>query len=78
MRCDRGMFAAVQVVANLGRCMRLMIEIRDEGRDRALKVDVVFPKRVVGINEQRLAGLMAEILRPDRHIWIIEGLLSTQ
>jgi hypothetical protein len=29
-----------------------MIEKTDERRNRALKVDVVFPERVVGINQQ--------------------------
>jgi hypothetical protein len=33
-----------------------MIEEADKCGDCALKVDVVFPKRVVGVNKQRLAG----------------------
>jgi hypothetical protein len=33
-----------------------MVKERDEVGDRALKVDIVFPERVIGIDEQRLGG----------------------
>jgi hypothetical protein len=33
----------------------VVIEIADEGSNRALKVDVIFPKGIVGIDEQGLA-----------------------
>jgi hypothetical protein len=35
-----------------------MIQKRNEIRNRALEINVVFPKRVIGIDEQRLlAGI---------------------
>ena len=34
----------------------VMIQKRDEARDRALEVDVVFPERVVGVDEEGLGG----------------------
>ena len=33
----------------------MVIEVADEGGDGALEVDVVFPERVVGVDEQGLA-----------------------
>jgi hypothetical protein len=33
-----------------------MIQKGDEMRDGALEVDVIFPERVVGVDEQGLAG----------------------
>jgi hypothetical protein len=35
-----------------------MIQKRNEVGDGPLKVDVVFPKRVVGVNEQDLAAIL--------------------
>jgi hypothetical protein len=34
-----------------------MIQERDEVGDGALKIDIVFPKSIVGINEQRLRAI---------------------
>jgi hypothetical protein len=33
-----------------------VIEVANESGDRALEVNVVFPQRVIGVNEQGLAG----------------------
>ena len=34
--------------------MDAMIEVRDEGCNRSLKINVVFPERVIRIDQQRL------------------------
>jgi hypothetical protein len=46
--------AAVQYLPNLGGCVSVMIEIADESGDGAFEIDVVFPQRVVGIDQQGL------------------------
>jgi hypothetical protein len=33
-----------------------MIHVANKGSDCSLKVDVVFPQRVIGVNKQSLAG----------------------
>ena len=46
----------VEVLANFGRGVRFVIEPGDEVGDGTLKVNVVFPERVVGVEKQSLAG----------------------
>ena len=50
--CDA--LAEVKVFADFFRCVDAMVEIRDKRCDCALEVDVVFPERVIGVDEQRL------------------------
>jgi hypothetical protein len=48
---------ALNVVQNLSHLVRrvlLMIQKRNEIRNRAFEINVVFPKSVIGIDEQRL------------------------
>ena len=42
--------------ANLLRAELAMVQVGDEADDRALEVDIVLPKRVVGVEQQGLAG----------------------
>ena len=46
----------VEGLAHLGRRILVVVQIADEGGDGALEVDVVFPERIVGVDEQRLSG----------------------
>src|SRR5260370_42669370 len=50
-----GLLHVVQYVAHLSRPHRRMVQKRHKLFERALKVDVVFPQRVVGIADQVLA-----------------------
>src|SRR5260370_41407268 len=50
-----GLLHVVQYVAHLSRPHRRMVQKRHKLFERALKVDVVFPQRVVGIDDQVLA-----------------------
>src|ERR1700712_3601551 len=52
---DRGAFAAIQMLPDFFRGMHAVIEIGDEGGDRALEVDVVLPESVISIEENGLA-----------------------
>ena len=54
----------------------MMVEEGDEVRDSALEVDVVFPERVVGVDEQILAGRRA--LGMGRHREMIRQATSNQ
>jgi len=45
----------VEVFADLFCGVDAVIKVRDEAGDRALKVDVVFPESVVGVDQQCLA-----------------------
>src|ERR1700690_1240565 len=40
----------------LGRVL-VMVQERNESRDSALEVNVVFPERIIGIDEQRLRAI---------------------
>ncbi len=44
----------IENLADLGRCALAVIEKRNKVGDGALEVDVVFPERVIGVNQQRL------------------------
>ena len=50
----------VEVAADLFGGVDAVIEVGDEAGDGALEVDVVFPERVVGVDEQGLLGRAAE------------------
>ena len=65
-RKNRLALHGVQRLPHLGRRVFMMIQIADERRNRPLKVDVVFPERVVGINQQGLAG------REVRHVSMVK------
>ena len=51
---NRGSFDMVQTFAHFFVGVDAMVEVRDEGRDGALEVNIVFPQRVVGVEEQGL------------------------
>lgn len=50
-------FNIVKYLAHLRRRVFVMIQKGNEVRNGALKIDVVFPKGVVRINEQMLGGI---------------------
>ena len=54
---DDSAFHLVQHLAHLLRRVLAMIQERNEAGDGALKIDVVFPQRVVGVDEQRLRAV---------------------
>jgi len=62
---DGSVLDAVEVPAHLFRSVDAVVEIGDEAGDGALEVDVVFPKGVVGVDEQGLRDRWAERLRAD-------------
>ena len=66
-----GAFARVQVLANLFRRVDAVIEVGNERGDRALEVDVVFPQRVVRVEQQGLSRSDAKLFVVGLHIWII-------
>jgi len=68
--CDGGTLAEVEVLANFFVGVDTMIEIGDEGGDGALKVDVVLPERVVGVEEK---CLLLEFCERLGHIQIIKS-----
>lgn len=70
---DGGVLAVVEVLADLGRSVDLMIEVGDEGGDGALEVNVVLPQGVVGIDEQGMARRTALHRGGVCHVTIIEG-----
>ena len=51
---------AVEVTADLFRGVDAVVEVGDEAGDGALEVDVVLPKRVVGVDKQGLVGWVAK------------------
>ena len=57
---DGGMLDAVEVAADLFGGVDAVVEVRDEAGDGPLEVDVVFPKSVVGIDQQGLVDRMTE------------------
>lgn len=59
MRGDGGVLALVEVAADLFGCVDAVVEIGDEGGDDALKVDVVLPEGVVGVDEEGLVDRAA-------------------
>lgn len=51
---DTGMLDAVEMLANLFWSVDAVVQIRDEGGDRALEVNVVLPKSIVCIDKESL------------------------
>ena len=68
---DSGPLDSVEMLADLFGRMDAVVEVRDEGRDGALEIDVVLPQGVVGIEEQGLPGRRAEGCGIGGHRWII-------
>ena len=71
---DGGVLDAVEVAADLFRSVDTVIKVGDEAGDSALEIDVVFPKRVIGVDEQCLVGGATERLARawGRHRLIIK------
>jgi hypothetical protein len=73
---DGGVLDAVEVAADLFRSVDTVIKVGDEAGDSALEIDVVFPKRVIGVDEQCLVGgateRLARVLVLGRHRLIIK------
>ena len=59
---DGGLFDAVEALADLLGRIDAVVEIGDERSDGSLEVSVVFPERIVCIDEQGLIGRMADDL----------------
>jgi hypothetical protein len=55
----------IQFFANLFTRVFVMIQVGDEGCNGALKIDIIFPEGVVGIDEKRLPGRVS--LKLSRH-----------
>ena len=55
MCSDRGMLTVIEMFTDFGGRMTLVVEIRDERGDCSLEVDVIFPERIVSINQQSVA-----------------------
>ena len=70
-RSDGGVLAAIEVFTHLFGRVDAVIKVGDEGGDGAFEVDVVLPKRVVGVDEEGLAGGMTSDLRSTVHKTII-------
>lgn len=70
---DGGVFDAVEVAADLLGRVDAVVEVGDERGDGALEVDVVLPESVIRVDEQGLAGGLAEGLSGVAHILIISG-----
>jgi len=71
VRGDGGVFHTVEVGANLAGSVSAVIEIGDERRDGTFEVDVVFPQRVVGVDQKGLTGRLALWGVVGGHKWII-------
>jgi hypothetical protein len=54
------------VLADLFARVNTVIEIGDERGNRPLKVDIVLPERVVGVNQKGLAGGSPELARAPK------------
>ena len=64
-RGDGGVLTTIEMVANLFGRVDSVVEIADEGGDGTLEVDVVLPERVVGVDEEGLAGGMTSDLTSE-------------
>ena len=53
---DGGALADVEAFAYFFYRMNTVVKIKDEGSDGSLEINIVFPKRIVRIDEQGLAG----------------------
>ena len=56
MSFDGGALNMVEALADFFGGVNAVVEVRDEGGDGALEVDVVLPQSVVGVEEEGLAG----------------------
>ena len=71
MGFDGFTFDLIKVAAHFLRCMGVVVEMRDEIGDRPFKMDVVFPQRVISIQEQGLPLEKANRLVRSTHQIII-------
>ena len=70
---DGGVFDAVEVAADLLGRVDAVVEVGDERGDGTLEVDVVLPEGIIRVDEQGLAGGLAEGLSGIAHPLIISG-----
>ena len=61
VRRDRCMLHAVEVGAHLLGSVGAVVEVGDKRRNRALEINIVLPQRIVGVEEQGLAGSLARL-----------------
>lgn len=73
MSRNGGVFAVIEVLANLGWGMDTVIEVGDEVSNRPLEVDIVFPEGIVCVDQQRVAGISAGWTGKVHHKMIIGG-----
>lgn len=73
MSGDGGVFAVIEVFADLGGSVDPVIEVGDERCDRPLEVDIVFPQGIVCIDQQRIAWISAREVGEMHHEIIIGG-----
>jgi hypothetical protein len=66
MGLDGGVLDLIEMAADFFGSVNTVIEVRDEARDSAFEVDVIFPEGVVSVDEQGLSTAGAERLRLDR------------
>ena len=64
---DGGAFDAVETFTDLFGIVDTVVEIGDEGGNCPLKIDVIFPKRIVCVDKQRLVSGMAGDRGMARH-----------
>src|SRR5271170_4818583 len=57
----------IELTAHFVRCVGVVVEMRDEIGDRLFKMDIVFPQRVIGIDEQGLRLKKANRLVRSTH-----------
>ena len=53
---DSLVFDSVEMAADLFDCVNAVVEVGDKAGDGTLKVDIVLPKRVVGVDQKSLVG----------------------
>ena len=61
VRRDRCVLHAVQVGADLLGSVGAVVVLGDKRRNRALDINIVLPQRIVGVEEQGLAGRLAHL-----------------
>src|ERR1700733_2391144 len=74
MRSNRRALTKIEMLANLFHCMHLVVEKRDERGNRSLEINIVLPKRVVRVDQQRLFAIPRERLGQRRvHLLILKA-----
>lgn len=72
-----GVFAVIEVLANLGGGMDPVVQVGDEVSNCPLEVDIVFPKGIVCVDQQRVTGISAGWPGEVHHKIIIGGSRET-